>query len=100
MNRPTKARLSTLGLVIASALALGCTAGTVEQGDPDINPGSADAAAIPDPGEADAAPEEVASALPKWSLEDIQPNSPMFSQTYGLDVFPEKTVVALLVAGF
>ena len=89
--------LTTLGIVIASSLALGCTAGAVDQVDP-INPGSADAAAVED--SVDAAPDNNQALRPTWSLEDIQPISPMFSQTYGLDVFPQKTVVALLVAGF
>ncbi len=38
--------------------------------------------------------------IPSWSLEDIQPESPMFGQTYGLDAFDGKILIAVLVEGF
>lgn len=94
-------RISTLGLLLSSLVALGCTASPVDA--PDMTPatadassqnGAADGAAI----SIDAMPEVL--TLPTWQLEDIQPLSPMFGQTYGLDSFPDKIVVALLVAGF
>ena len=38
--------------------------------------------------------------LPTWMLEDVEPTSPRFGQTYGLDVFTDHTVVVTLVEGF
>ena len=38
--------------------------------------------------------------LPVWSLEDIQPMSTRFGQTYGLDTFSNKVVVVTLLEGF
>jgi hypothetical protein len=94
-------KISTLGLFLTSLLALGCTASPVDA--PDMVGGAADASApnnAPDgaPGAIDAMQE--AAVLPTWTLEDIQPLSPQFGQTYGLSSFPDKIVVALLVAGF
>jgi hypothetical protein len=93
--------IATLGLLTTSLLALGCTASAVDG--PDMTPASVDASSpnnAPDGAAniADAMPQSL--ALPSWTLEDIQPLSPMFGQTYGLSSFPDKTVVALLVAGF
>ena len=93
-------RISTLSLFVTSLLALGCTASPVDA--PDMVGGAADAAApnnAPDGAPAIDATQE-AAVLPTWTLEDIQPLSPMFGQTYGLSSFPDKIVVALLVAGF
>jgi hypothetical protein len=39
-------------------------------------------------------------ALPAWQLEDVQPQSPRTGQTYGLDTFANKIVVAVLLEGF
>src|SRR5262249_33877959 len=41
-----------------------------------------------------------AVTLPTWRLEDIQPGSPRFGQTYGLDTFSGKIVVVTLVQGY
>jgi len=41
-----------------------------------------------------------AVTLPTWRLEDIQPGSPRFGQTYGLDTFSGKVVVVTLVQGY
>ena len=40
------------------------------------------------------------SNLPNWSLEDIQPQSPRFDQTYGLETFNGEVLVAMLLQGF
>jgi hypothetical protein len=40
------------------------------------------------------------ATLPTWMLEDVQPESMRFGQTYGLDVFSGSTVVVTLVEGF
>jgi hypothetical protein len=37
---------------------------------------------------------------PTWRLEDVQPQSPRFGQTYGVDVYTDHTVVVTLVEGF
>lgn len=37
---------------------------------------------------------------PTWRLEDIQPQSSRFGQTYGLDTFSAKVVVVTLVEGY
>lgn len=37
---------------------------------------------------------------PAWQLEDIQPQSTRFGQTYGLDGFASKVVVVTLVEGY
>jgi hypothetical protein len=37
---------------------------------------------------------------PSWQLTDIQPTSPRFNQSYGLDAFAGRPVVAVLLEGF
>ncbi len=37
---------------------------------------------------------------PTWQLQDIQPASPRFNQTYGLAAFAGRPVVAMLLEGF
>lgn len=89
-----------LTFLIASTLSIGCAAEAVDQAPPTTPPASADAA-LPDNNDTpDAMEIAEVGQLPTWALRDIQPLSPNFDQTYGLDSFPEKTVVALLVAGF
>lgn len=41
-----------------------------------------------------------ATMYPTWQLEDIQPQSPRFMQTYGLGVFLGRPLVAILWEGF
>lgn len=85
----------TLSFLLAAVLGLGC--GTTQDGgdrSPDAASSGDDAInSVP----LDAAEDQV---IPTWSLEDIQPESPMFGQTYGLDTFSDKTLVVLLVTGF
>lgn len=38
--------------------------------------------------------------IPTWQLEDVQPGSPRFGQTYGLSVFAGRPVVVVLLEGF
>jgi hypothetical protein len=38
--------------------------------------------------------------LPTWMLEDVQPVSPRFGQTYGVDTFNGKIIVVTLLEGF
>jgi hypothetical protein len=42
----------------------------------------------------------VASQLPSWMLEDVQPLSPRTGQVYGLSEFLGRTLVVTLVEGF
>ena len=37
---------------------------------------------------------------PTWALEDVQPDSPRFGQTYGLDVFEGKVVFVAYLVGW
>lgn len=37
---------------------------------------------------------------PGWALEDIQPSSPRFGQTYGLDAFDGKVVLVAFLVGW
>jgi hypothetical protein len=53
----------------------------------------------PDPPGVDA-PVGDGARVPTWMLEDIQPLSPRANQTYGLDTFGGKVVVAVLLQGF
>jgi hypothetical protein len=38
--------------------------------------------------------------LPKWQLEDVNPQSPRVGEFYSLDVFSGKVVVVTLLEGF
>lgn len=38
--------------------------------------------------------------IPTWQLEDVQPGSPRFGQSYGLSVFAGRPVVVVLLEGF
>ncbi len=92
----------TLPILFASALALGCgSTGDVTQVDASSNSGASDASTSL----ADANPNApdgmtVSGSLPSWTLEDIQPMSAQFGQTYGLSAFSGKILVAVLVQGF
>lgn len=46
------------------------------------------------------APVGGAITIPPWQLEDVQPQSPLVNQTYGLDTFAGKIVVVVLLEGF
>ena len=76
-------------------MSLGLACGSGDASGPDQNEGMADAASG---GAIDATPQP--AALPTWSLLDIQPDSPRFDTTYGLDVFDGQVIVAVLVEGF
>jgi hypothetical protein len=62
------------------------------------SPGSGSADAPMQPGVD--APVGSGARLPTWMLEDVQPLSPRVGQTYGLDGFGNKVVVAVLLEGF
>lgn len=67
-------------------------------GSPDAMDNTADVdAAIPN-GVPDASLE--LARIPDWTLEDIQTDSGMFGQTYGLDTFADKILVVVVVQGF
>jgi len=38
--------------------------------------------------------------IPNWTLEDIQTDSAMFGQTYGLDSFSDKILIVVVSQGF
>ncbi len=95
-----------LSFVLASLSFAGCSSEEVFDvaADAPTSNQAADAsasAADADPGAADAAPDAVPFVgIPSWSLEDIQPESPQFQVVYGLNAFPQKILVAVLVEGF
>ncbi|MBT8492573.1 MAG: hypothetical protein KJO07_05900 [Deltaproteobacteria bacterium] len=82
--------------VLLMALGLACGGSDSDSG-PDRSEGMADAATG---GAIDAAPDDEPVFLPTWSLLDIQPESPRFDTSYGLDVFQDQVIVAVLVEGF
>ncbi len=85
-----------LSFVLASLCVASCSSSEVVF---DVPPDAPRANRVADaaPSAPDAVPTFV---LPSWSLEDIQPQSPQFGQVYGLNAFPEKILVAVLVEGF
>jgi hypothetical protein len=85
-------KIASIASVLLLAGGLACGGASNDSGS--LNEG-ADAAAD---GATDATPEPI--FLPTWSLEDIQPESTRFGQTYGLDVFDGQVIVAVLVEGF
>jgi hypothetical protein len=48
----------------------------------------------------DGGTDAAAVGLPTWMLEDVQPVSPLFGQTYGVDTFAGKIIVVTLLEGF
>ena len=71
----------------------------------DIGPGASPdamtdnaAADAASPGQLDATME--AARIPSWTLEDIQTDSAMLGQVYGLDTFTDKILVVVVVQGF
>lgn len=49
-------------------------------------------------GDPNAACAKQAFAMPKWSLQDVNPGSPGYKNTYGLDAFKGKKIVVALVS--
>ncbi len=87
-----------LGALVSSlmaSLALGCGSSTPVDGDND-NGANVDAAIAGGAGDASATP----ARIPSWTLEDINPTSDRFGETYGLDQFADRVLVVLLVQGF
>jgi len=85
--------MKTWLISLAALLCAACgSSEPADSGGPD-SPGAADAAAAID---ARAEP----ARLPLWALQDIQPESPRFGQTYSLSEFPNEVLVVLLVEGF
>ena len=95
--------MNTLPIVFASALLLSCSSSSSSE---DIGPGASPDAmadnnapdAMTNPGAADAAVQS--ARIPDWTLEDIQTDSAMLGQTYGLDTFADKILVVVVVQGF
>ena len=88
-------------MVFASAMLLSCSSSSSD----DISPGASPdamadnaAADAANPVQADAAME--AARIPSWTLEDIQTDSAMLGQVYGLDTFADKILVVVVVQGF
>jgi len=77
---------TTSRILVAAAAALAIAACGSDRADPGLPlpPDSSDTAVT----------------LPTWKLEDIQPQSPRFGQTYGLDTFAGRIVAVTLVEGF
>lgn len=96
-------RSNCLSLLLPLALSFGCSNDSSNKESP--NGDQADAR-VANPEGSDAGANDVADAkpqegqLPSWSLEDIQPKSPRFGETYGLNAFPEQILVVVLVEGF
>lgn len=88
--------MHTYPTLLGLLLAVGCS---------DTGPGTVivDAMAA-DPTDAaavvDAAEEPQPVRVPIWALEDIQPGSPGFGTTYGLDAFADQILVVALLEGF
>ena len=92
-----------LSFLCASLLAMSCSDSGSDNsgGTADATPASIDAMAQGPDAMAmgiDAAPQ--AGSLPSWMLRDIQPQSPMFDQTYGLSAFSGTVLVVVLLEGF
>ncbi len=87
-------------LACSSAIALhGCARTPEPIGTPSDAPRSVDARV----GNGDAPGGGMDAAvvrLPTWELQDIQPQSPRFQETYGLTTFGAKVVVVTLSEGF
>lgn len=88
----------TLSFLLASALALGC--GTEQDGGDPPPPADAAGNQATDGANNPAPDAQENVRIPTWALEDIQPESPMFGQTYGLEAFSGSIVVMVLVEGF
>lgn len=86
----------TLSFLFASLLGVSCTA-TPDGGDLSVDAANADRGDAANAEPADAAEPRY---IPTWSLQDIQPMSPRFTETYGLDVFSGSVLVVVLVQGF
>jgi hypothetical protein len=78
--------------IVALAL-VGCGGGVEPMSVPDATEEAPDAPQPP-------GPDAMAVGLPTWMLEDVQPQSPRFGQTYGLEAFSGSHVVVTLVEGF
>lgn len=70
---------------ILLAFAIACSSSSTPDRQPDGNVPTGDAPVV---------------KLPRWMLEDVQPQSPRVGQTYGLDTFASKIVVVVLLEGF
>jgi hypothetical protein len=86
--------IGTSLLGITGWMLLGCGSGPGSIPDPDSAPTRFDSS----PRAADAPTGAI--TLPTWMLQDIQPQSPMFNQTYGVDSFAGKIIVVTLLEGF
>jgi hypothetical protein len=89
---------STIHCMVVSVLTAGviaCSAGESQTLEPQTFGPDADVGADARASASDA----VASMIPMWMLEDVQPESPRVGQTYGLSAFTEHTVVVALLEG-
>ncbi len=86
--------MNPLPIVFGSAMLLACSSSSSN----DIGPMADSSAADASPGNADATRE--AARIPSWTLEDIQTDSAMVGQVYGLDTFTDKILVVVVVQGF
>jgi len=80
-----------LTLSIGTTFAIGCASDPQPKQVFDAPSNAGDGAPIPD---------ARVVTLPRWTLEDVQPESPLVGQTYGLDAFNQKIIIVSLLEGF
>ncbi|MDP2274589.1 MAG: hypothetical protein Q8N23_18735 [Archangium sp.] len=94
-------------VVLTAAVALVAACGVPSAGELDAgagftrsDAGTRDVDAGTDAGANDDAGVGAMAMYPTWQLEDVQPQSPRFSQTYGLSAFAGRPLVVVLLEGF
>lgn len=90
--RLTKASLAFAILTLA-ACSSSAPAGPVELPPQEVIP-------APESGAVDGGASEVRYVLPSWQREDVQPQSPRFGQTYGLEAYAGQAIAVVLLEGF
>ncbi|MBT4520229.1 MAG: redoxin domain-containing protein [Halieaceae bacterium] len=94
-------RPSLLSLTLALLLAAGCEGDVTGASSPSIATSNTAQTIRPDtsPSESKGKP-EAGDVLPIWSLQNYQPNSPRFEQTYGLEAYKGTVTLVALFAGW
>jgi hypothetical protein len=89
----TRSPLATLPIALLSAACLGAPGGG-DVGDGTDTDGTDGTDGTDDGGGGGG------GAYPTWQLQDIQPDSPRYGDTYGLNVFEGKPLVVALLLGY
>lgn len=85
------------GLAPQPGLEVDAGAGVSDAGAREVDAGARDADAGSD---SDAGLGNALAMYPAWTLEDVQPQSTRFGQSYGLSEFAGRPVVVVLLEGF